>query len=88
MPTGKLKRTEILWDLASAGAESHRWGCRRTSEAKSGKPGNVNGFPIFMEVLRMVCFIIGFFIGGIVGFMVTALMIASGDRGDDNGKWS
>ncbi|MBR3244830.1 MAG: hypothetical protein IKF90_19430 [Parasporobacterium sp.] len=43
----------------------------------------ISGSPIFMEVSRMLCFIVGFFVGGLAGFCSAALAIATHDGSDD-----
>lgn len=87
--------------FARPGSSSEQESLSGTASAGAGKPSEgmppsynqylgsrISGSPIFMEVSRMLCFIVGFFIGGIAGFCTAALVIATYDRSDDHGEWS
>ena len=83
---GSSSEQESLSGTASAGAGKTSEGMPPSLNQYQGS--RISGSPIFMEVSRMLCFIVGFFIGGIAGFYTAALVIATHDRSDDHGDWS
>ena len=85
IPGSQANTTRSLW-VVSAGAGKPSEGMPPSLNQYQGS--RIAGSPIFMEVSRMLCFIVGFFIGGIAGFCTAALVIATHDRSDDHGDWS
>lgn len=83
---GSSSEQESLSGTASAGAGKPSEGMPPSLNQYQGS--RISGSPIFMEVSRMLCFIVGFFIGGIAGFCTAALVIATHERSDDHGDWS